>query len=313
MVIMEGMRALYTFLRYQITQYHITQYQITSGNFMLSQTFLVRLRLVCVLSLTVLFASCNESRLVQGVTQRQAIEIVALLHGNEVRAQIEKEKGGRALFAVDVDSDDYLRAMSLIKKNNLPSEATLSFRELVSQRSLLHNSRDIEALRLDRALAVEVEEALMALPLVRSAKVIVRKKFSEFEDEQGISVVVTARNVEELNKEELVTIVLQAIPGIKKEQIVIAYKEHVEAPSSKNGTSNYKLAPFFIWDIAQGDVRELTLVSIIALIISLLVGLIFGYSYASVRQRQHIDESFLPEPEIMSLQIDEGTEAEDDV
>jgi type III secretory pathway lipoprotein EscJ len=260
--------------------------------------------------------ACNDQDLALGLQQSQAIEIVALLHEHEILATAQKEKGGRNTFAVTVDNNQYHQAMSILQSKSLPKVAELSFDDLVSQRSILHNSRDIDALRLDKALALELQDTLKAFPAVVDVKVIVRNKFTDINTNRGVSVFLTLKAGEQMSQAKLFPIVERAVPGINKSNIIISTEEiavekiinnslATERAVTKNSASEVELVKFLIWQVPKEHFTEITLISILTLILALVVGIIFGYGYSSVRHEQTRRTGFegLPEPEIMSLRI----------
>ena len=120
---------------------------------------------------------CGDVDLVSDVSQSKANQIVALLSQNGVEAMATRASGGRGRYTVDVDRSSYSRAVTLISEAGLPGEDEQSFSDLVTSHGMLPNSREIEALRVDRALGLELEEQLRAHPGVVAARVVVRMNF----------------------------------------------------------------------------------------------------------------------------------------
>lgn len=266
----------------------------------------------------ILFFSCNSENLLHDLSQKQAIEIVSLLNANKIEAAVEKGRGQNS-FIVKVSSSSYHEAMSLLKKNDLPKEEQISYRELISKRSLLHNSRDIDAIRLDRALAIEIEETLMGISSVKDAKVIVRKKFIDDNETEGIAVVLNIYANTPFKIESVKEIIKNVVPGITAERTSITVNKVLPdvVISDKGNTSNnepnaQKLSPFLMWELPEKYASQIILSTIAFIVLSLVVGLIFGYSFASVSNKKSESLDYLPDPEIMSLNFDDNEQSQDE-
>lgn len=264
------------------------------------------------LTTILLIISCSEEKLVREINQNQAIEIVALLNKNQVDASIEQASGGRS-YTVLVSKDNYLKSVALLKKNNLPKAEEVTYKDLISKRSLLHNSRDVDALRLDKALALELEEALSSLPYVVSAKAVVRKKFTDDVKSQGVAVILSVKDSSKVEDSKIRQILTNIIPGISSDKTTISVNRvEPEVLLEQKGlidtaSKARKLIPFLIWEIPEDQADELILSTVAILILSLVVGLIFGYSFANFKHRKDNSFDYLPDPEIMSLQFDRNS------
>ncbi len=167
-----------------------------------------RFKLVVLLLLSsALLCGCNTVAVQDELTQEQATEIVAALSSQGVSAFAQRETGGRGRYRVEVKRGAYSDAIQILHERGLPSESRATFSELIAPRGLVPDSREIEALRLDRALAAELEEALENNPAVASARVVVRvssvpMEFAGEAERSGVSVSLRIRPGTEVTESE---------------------------------------------------------------------------------------------------------------
>jgi type III secretory pathway lipoprotein EscJ len=242
----------------------------------------------------ILLAGCNSSPIAHDLSQSQATQIVALLNQKGIGAQASKESGSRGRFTVTVKKDKYAQAVALINEKGLPAEPELSFAELVAPQGLLPSSREVEALRLDHAMAAEVEELLQSHPAIASARVVIR-----------MSVVAQERRGHKIDSQEVVQLVLRSVPGIKPENVYvaahpIAQDEQVDLSHgvyNENGTViRVPLVPFLsIWRVPEDEYNTLAIALIFCFLVVGVIGGVFGYWYAfGYSNRQHADND-MPE------------------
>ncbi len=215
-----------------------------------------RLFAVVVLSCCCL-TGCGDATLRDSLTQEQANEIVAALVERGVHGVVERETGGRGKYRVGVKRGNYSEAVSIVHELKLPSEPRTSFAELIAPRGLMPDPREVEALRLDRAIAAEVEEALQSDPSVASVRVVVRLNSvlsanSENSNGTGAAVLLRLRDGSSLNKESLKTILKQTLPGIEESRIVLEVFHEAAKSVVSNGTEG-------VARIAGGQLRKVPL------------------------------------------------------
>jgi type III secretion protein J len=257
--------------------------------------------LVCV----ILLAGCNSSPIAHDLSQGQATQIVALLNQKGIGAQASRESGSRGRFTVTVKKDKYAQAVALINEKGLPAEPELSFAELVAPQGLLPSSREVEALRLDHAMAAEVEELLQAHPAIASARVVVRMSMVKEVSQASVSVVAQERRGHKIDSQEVIQLVSRAVPGIRPESIFIA--AHPMTPDEQvdlsQGVANENgsvirvpLVPFLsIWRVPEDEYNTLAIALILCFLVVGAIGAVFGYWYAfGYGSRQHVDND-MPE------------------
>ena len=132
---------------------------------------------------------CDTSiELAQNVSQRQSLSIVSVLSKAGIEASAVSGKGAGGRFSIYVDKKNYAKATSVLVENGLPAEEEESVGALLEGSSFLPQSRLMEGLRADRALALQIEQHLEALPNVTGAKVLLRTVPNGAISERGVSV-----------------------------------------------------------------------------------------------------------------------------
>lgn len=240
-----------------------------------------------VLVVAVVMTGCSSTPVAQDIAQNQANEIVAVLAENGISAIARKGSGGQSRYSVEVDSEHYTEAVSLLHRHGLPGEPKRSFTELVSPQGLIPNSREMESLRLDRALGVELEEALQNYPGVASARVIVRSSFMKEGAEPGVSAVVQRLPDAQVNAEALTGIIARAVPGVVTERILVAIEVAATPPTGAalvEGAVNndghvvrVPLVPFVFLRVPKDEYNYFVFGLLGCLFVLGLVGAVVGY------------------------------------
>jgi len=127
------------------------------------KTFLTRLLIVASCFLLV---ACDQE-LLKGLDQRQANEVLAVLQQANISAK--KEDGGKLGFSVQVDQADFVRAVQLLKANDLPSKARVEIAQMFPADSLATSPR-AEKARLFSGIEQRLEQSLLVLPSVVQAR-----------------------------------------------------------------------------------------------------------------------------------------------
>jgi len=261
----------------------------------------------------VLICGCNTVPVAEEVDQRQAVEITAWLNSHGIAATATKERKG---YAVKVRRSAYSQAISLISQKRLPSELKMSFKQLVGEPGIIPSSREVEAMRLDHAMALELEEMLENHPAVSSAKVVVRINFRGQSPAPGVSVVIQQRPGAEVALEQIRKLVSAAAPGVSQENIQIAV-----APVEKEGgvvaevgkfhqdgkVLSVPLAPFLFWRVPEGSLTVMAITFVGISLLALLVGMLAGYALGTLRRIRSEGSGGAPETvPLLALKIDKG-------
>lgn len=269
-------------------------------------------RSVVVFVAAVVMTGCSSTPIAQDIGQSQANEIVALLADNGISAIARKGSGGQGRYLVEVDSEYYTQAVSLLHRHNLPGEPKRSFSDLVTPHGFIPNSREMESLRLDRALGVEIEEALQNYPGVASARVIVRSSFLKDGGEPGVSAVVQRHIDGEVNVEALSGIIARAVPGVAPERILVAVEV---APAPLSGAAvvegavnnagavvRVPLVPFVFLRVPKDEYNYFVFGLVGALLVLGGVGAILGYWFGFYHRTKPGFDEDLVDPRQLRLE-----------
>ncbi len=261
---------------------------------------------VLILLVCLVCAACESATIIEDRNQREAIEIVALLHSYGISATTQRESGGRGRYVVQVDKAARSQALTILWEKGYPKESEKTFEELVAPHGLIPNSRAEESLRLDRAMAIELEDMLRAHPGVASARAIVRLNYIRDSQEAklaspSVSVVVQQKTGIDLKAEQLAEIIQRAIPGVVREQVSISLQpENVGftvawqegATMEKGKVIRRNLVPFlYFYYVAEDSYGKLALTLVGCLVAVLLVGIIGGYWYGYFQTSKSFFES----------------------
>ncbi len=253
-------------------------------------------KLFLFLLFSIFLISCNEKFIASDINQQQANEIIALLNSYGIVADAEKGSGSRAMYSVSVKAGSYHQAVSLLHEKKLPTPNEQTFEDLVSQKGIIPNSREIEYLRLDHAMAREIEEILENHPSVVSAKSIVRLNFLQENSESGVSVVIQTAEKDNVDIAKLSEIISGIAPGVLKDNINIVMAplktanpllEKIGVQNDDGVTLAVPLVPLLVWMVPEGDLEQIVLSLIIAIIATLLVGFSLGYLISYLRRRKN--------------------------
>lgn len=256
--------------------------------------------------------ACSSAPIAQDIAQSQANEIVALLADNGISAVAQKGSGGGARYSVEVDAEYYTRAISLLHRHGLPGEVKRSFNELVAPQGLIPNSREMESLRLDHALATEIEEAVSNHPGVASVRVIVRASFLKDKSEPAVSAVIQQKPGAALNAEALTGVIQRAVPGMRPENVFVSMES---APALSAGDGGLEgvvnvggavvrvpLVPFLFGRVPKDEYKLFTFGLVGCLVLLGCVGGVLGYWWGYYHRAKPVFDD--NDPDARHLRLD---------
>jgi type III secretory pathway lipoprotein EscJ len=236
-------------------------------------------------------AGCQGKEVAGALSQREANEILSLLNDNGIAGDLEKEAGGRGRYGVVVASAVYPEAVSLLHSKGLPAERRANFDELVSGSGLMPPSRDAENLKIDRAIAVQLEELLRTYPGVSKAGVVASIRNGGVEP--TVAVVLSRKTGVVLDLEDVKQLIVRAVANLKLENIALSVKDEVATSPSPNIVRGAgQLVPFLGWwkvpeDQYNGIAMSLLTVLLVVGVTSGLIGYFFG-QYSSVNDTEEL-------------------------
>ncbi|MCB0318035.1 MAG: hypothetical protein KDD56_04705 [Bdellovibrionales bacterium] len=260
-----------------------------------------------ILLFVVVLVGCDTVPVAEDLDQLQARQVVSELSKYGISAVAEKGSGSRAKYSVAVRGVQYHQAVQILEEESLPKDKKLSFYDLVEPKGLMPNSKEMEDLRLDRAIAVELEEVISAYSGVKSVDVLLRLNFRSSEQLPTASIVLKLNKSNAVNTEELLRLVTKTIPGIPRENIeIISHRETDFADGSLEEVGvkrvdkrvvSVPLVPFLSkWQIPDGQYRSLVFVLSGIVFIVFLIGFVLGYwLVVYLRSGRLVDEHSLRE------------------
>jgi type III secretory pathway lipoprotein EscJ len=235
------------------------------------------------LALLVCVTGCDGVPIVEDVSQEQAREVVAVLNAEGIHASANRKTGGGGKYSVEVSQKHYVKANDLLHARGLPRPLKATFEELVAQKGFLPRSREMEALSLDHALALQVEEMVSHNPAVVKAKAIVRFNSVPEGGEKGVSVAVQERSPGRVSRDEITEISRRVVPGIRPDQVWFSVHKSEETGGKEiaKGERRVPTAPFLfgIADVSEDDHVALSFTFIGSIIIVAFAGGLVGYWY----------------------------------
>lgn len=261
----------------------------------------IALLLVCFILLLCL-TGCSEEQIVGEIDQSQANQIVAALSQHGVVAHARKSGMGGSKYAVYVSDSRYSLAVSLLQAHQLPREKQASFSELTTAKGFMPVSSEIESLRLDHALGLEIEEKLRALTKVADVKVAVRLHSVSSPDQVAATAIVIPENGYSPELGQFSRALELLVPGIspariqvivgelESKQIVVA-KQGVTAVSKQGITDKgssvnanntemiYRpLVPFlYLFEVPIEEHRALALLLLVCIVVTALSCCVLGF------------------------------------
>lgn len=267
-------------------------------------SLLVRgMRLAIVLLLFAL-VSCSEVPVAEDLTQEQAREVVAVLTKHGVHASFSRRRKGVGGFEVSVSEGSFAPAVRILHDAGVPETRNEQFLGILSTNTLLPDSQMVEALRVDYARAVQLEELLENVPGVVSARVVIRLASADVSSsgkgsayrgaaplERGVSAVLKVKSRKNTPQEEMEKLIRSALPELGESRIHISVYEGDPEESSADPKSDVTPVNFegflFGWRVASDDYRGLVLsilgVILLVSVASALAGYWFGFMTAPPR------------------------------
>ena len=236
-----------------------------------------------------LLSGCSRSPVADDIAQREANKIVAVLGEHGIEAGTEKSRGSKGRYSVVVASGDFGAAVSLLTKYNLPAEQGASFEELMAPSGILPASADVENLRMDRAIASEVEHLLLGQDGVSSVSVVVRSHSIPRGASPSVSIVAQTSGGT-LDQEKVRELVTKAVPGVQRGDISFSVTQGVRSMNGGEAQWSDPLVPFLkFWRVPVSEYNSLAYLLIgVMSVVALLTG-VGGYIYGQYQAAKGSD------------------------
>lgn len=217
-------------------------------------------KVVAIYCMVLLLSGCSSAPVADDVAQREANEIIAILNTHNIKASLVKARGTKGRYSVIVQEVDLPVAAGVLARLGLPADKKPSFQELTAGNGIIPPSREVEALRVDRAIASELEELLRARSDVASASVLVRMHSRQANDRPTVTVVVQRSESKSLDLNEVREIASRAVPGIQSADVYVSVSDARESVQASAG-QGASLVPFLgKWRVPAEDHSRLVVV-----------------------------------------------------
>ena len=207
--------------------------------------------------------------------------------------------------------------MSIVHSEGLPHEPKRSFTEIIEQKGIIPNSREVEALRLDYARALQIQEALRDYPPIASVRAMVNSGSTrDGSTNAGVTLFIIQRPGMKIDQRRLESSIENVIPGLSRGRISIEIhsERKTNGIGETEGVWNKKgrvipvpLVPFlYFWKVPEDDYNRFALVLVFILLVAIAVGGVSGYWYCYYQQSKRFFEAELPDVRSKQLKIDRG-------
>lgn len=177
------------------------------------------------LGISFFMSACDEKVVLEDLDSPQSIEATVKLLELGLPAERKKEPGrGDNTWQVIVPKKFYAQSLKVIHSYSIPSNKRDSVEELTRSKGFAPLSREMSDLRIEYARSLQVERLLEGLPGVTEARVLLTSGKSDglSSGDPSASAVIRLANLEDrppLTREEIVQILVQAIEGLRAENI----------------------------------------------------------------------------------------------
>jgi hypothetical protein len=265
-------------------------------------------------------------------SQRDALEAASILSQNGIVSQTSRSKGSRDSYALSVSSSKEIDAKNILFKSGFPKQKGSTLEEILATKSIIPGSREIEELRIDYTLALEIEKILKSVKGVTDADVVVRQNYNRgvlspplfhlappvseseveaqknnfFRSKVAVSLQVSSEYV--TSQEQIFTIVSKTLPGLTYDDLTLIVSlatlpvsiSTQKAVVNDQGGAIYKtLIPFVgQYYVASDSYRGLAFIFLGSLFVMAMVGSLIGYWYGYFKSgKAFIDDV----PDVRSL------------
>jgi type III secretory pathway lipoprotein EscJ len=249
------------------------------------------LKNLMILYVSMLLCACETSEVVRDLSQKQALEVVAVLSASGISAVSEKQKGSGAAFSVNVPSSDYQQATVILHQANLPSED--EFNQIIGSSSgFFPSSRVLENLKIDKALSVQLQEHLAALPGVYSVDAVVHSNLPN--NSKGVSLILTVNPESGPSERDLRNHLISVIPelslnGVSLSVIPMSLAEAQKKNEERRGLKltaekNISSNVSFLWfaTINPRNYWKATALLLSMLLVVMIAGIFIGLWWLSI-------------------------------
>lgn len=249
----------------------------------------MRIAKIFITLLLIFLVACKDEIVARGVDQKQANEIVSIFARENINSKVVNDKNSKKLLMILVDKENFNKAATILTTKSLPREKGASFSDVIGHHGILPDSKKMENLRLDKALALEIEDNILKIDGISQASVVVRKESLEDEKEPMVSVLLIKKpNASFLNVDNIIRIIKTAIPGVKDKNINVLEElgegldeaNNIGILLNDDDSKLVKLNKFLgKFNVASEEIGRLNILFASLMIISFLLGISFTSLY----------------------------------
>lgn len=247
-------------------------------------------RVAQVLSLCFLLAlsGCGEIELLSDISARDAVEISNALF--RVGIPVSREhvvRSGKESYTLTISPRDEARALEILSALDVPRDNDQSFSDLLEGKNFVPESDDVSRLKIDRALGLEIERLILALPSVSRVRAQVRSNGSlnggpkRAGDKTSVTLFVVATSDDDkliVTDDQLRTAVLGVLPGLDPAAMTFTLVK--DAATTAGGIVVSLLTPFSFRVISTDRLlaqQQIAVVIFVTLGCSIIVGFGMGW------------------------------------
>lgn len=222
-------------------------------------------------------SGCGSTPVADDVDQREVNEIVAALSKHSVEARPVKARGAKGRYSVVVDDGDFTRAAQVLTRLGFPTEKKPSFEDLTTGNGFIPPSREVEALRLDRAIAAELEEVIRSRSDVSTVSVLVRMHSRDAHERATVTVIAQSVGAATFDVSEVREIAKRAVPGIQSDDVYVSVSPTRDREGVQAGQQHELVSFLGVWRVPAEDHGGLVILVVVLVAASALLAGLAGY------------------------------------
>lgn len=255
-------------------------------------------KLLLIVSILFFLSACTEQELlVSEVNERSSVEIMVVLQESGIAAErIQLSSGRESRFKIQVRPAEYSQALNILHQYGLPKSDQDSLASITKPEGFSPNPPEIAALRLDHAIALEIERMLSGFPGVIEVKSLVRSNLKLEGVAPQVSVVIRYVSISDnlpFSVEAVRKLIVQSVPGVDSAEVNLAVNRISSFAKNEGEKEFINFSPFhFEIKKTQRNLiqKQLSLFLGVICFFAGLVGILLGWKF-SKRSAQRLEGS----------------------